>query len=167
MREKSAGIVLALAIIFFGLFWFHTDGFSGNVFTCGGALEFKAAAINTCDGLITPSTSPGGGNYDSVDLPLGTSYEVAARRTFLLAGVAVTIGATSTTLQFGYGDTHVENSVAAPASDVVLGEVQYPANAGLVLTSITGEVPAGKFPWARITGPSAWPSRVTLYGAER
>ena len=164
--ELVINTLLALAIIGFGLFWFHSDGFSGNVFTCG-ALELKAGAVDDCDGLLTPSAAANDGNYDSLDLPLGTSYSVATGRTFLLAGVSLTVGSTTTTVQFGYGDTHVEDSGPAPTNAVTLGVIQYPASAGLVVTSITGEVPAGKFPWVLVTGPATWPSRVTLYGVQR
>lgn len=166
MRFKEAGIAIGLLCILFAVLWWRTDAFGGTKVDVGSA-TISASDQAAVRQPISATSGATGGRYDSLDHPLGTDYVVTAARTFWVYGIVTSSDAAAITVTYGYGDTHVENSAAAPTNAVTLGEFYLPAGGGLERVPVTVSVPAGKYPWAQVTGPANWPSRVTMVGVER
>ena len=152
MDNKTAGVVILLAIAAFALAFLFTNAFTG-----------RASDVIS---LVTASEAVAGGSYDSVDSPVGTTYIAAGPLRFTSISLTAD-SATSTAVEFGYGTTHVEASTSTPASAVTLGAFTLPADSGLVTILLEVEVPGGRYPWVRVSGPATWPGRVTLLGVQR
>lgn len=168
MKSKAASVLIALGVAAFLIsVVFTTEGRFKPVIVTVGAAEIPEVDIDDIRHMVTASSGAAGGNYDSADAPVGTSYAVPTGSSFWIFATELTPGSTTTVVQVGYGSTHVENSVAAPADSVTLTEFTLPANGELQRVTDALEIPAGMFPWARISGPTTWPSRVRLFGVER
>lgn len=169
MRDKSLGIITALVIIAVLILWGATDGFRPDTITIG-SVELSGQRSGDVVTLIqaTSFESLVVNNFDSMDSPRGTSYQVPAGKTLYVYLINWTPNASSTTLWFGYGDNHVENSTTTPTNAVALftstGQVSgEPINASTLLA-----VPEGKYPAITFQdGAGAAPSGVMAYGLER
>ena len=152
MADKSLGTVVCIILIVAISIWFIADGWG-----LGG----------TDLHLINATSAPADGDYDSLDAPLGTTYQVTTGRTLELSSMALTAStSTDIVVTFGYGDVHVESTSTAPTGAVTLAIFTIPAAAGLERLPLNGEIPSAKYPWVQIAG-AAWPSQVLVDGVER
>ena len=162
MADKSLGvIVIVAAIVVFG--WLVPLVTWGSVTI--GDTTYRGVAPANAVSLIGATATTTDGYYDSLDRPLTTTYAVPTGRTLTLVRADVASTSTRTVLQIGYGDTHVENSAAAPTNPVTLYETNLPAAATYHQIPVELAMPAGKFPWMRTIG--AVGQRAVLVGIER
>jgi hypothetical protein len=103
--------------------------------------------------LVSSTTPVTGGRYDSLESPRGTDYQVPAGQTLYITnwiGTPQMASGSSFTLEIGYGDTAVNNSVAAPTTPIVVYAVSWRTADGPPVNRSTWiEVPAGKYPFVR------------------
>jgi len=163
MRNKSVGIVLAFGIIGFVLLFAVTDGFMAD-----GSLELGSMTTTYNSRLevvsaFTASTTVTDGYYDSFDSPGGTSYAVGSSRQFVVSEILANPAAADIRIDYGYGDTHVENSASAPTNAVFVGSVIIETGSGLNEIGIFMKVPSGKYPFVRQSGASSV-GHVTMLG---
>lgn len=101
--------------------------------------------------LINTQTSLDLNRYDSFDSPRGTSYQVPTGKTFYitkLQGSIMQAAGADVGIEVGYGDTHVEDSVAAPTNSTPVYLIKfYTINGVQVDLDVWIPIPAGKFPY--------------------
>ena len=168
MKSKAAGVAVALGLAAFFILWMQMNRFTKDDVTVG-ALGLSGGRSVEVITLINSSTStPVLGRYDSLDSPRSTNYTVPTGQSLYVYAVGWT-NATSTplTLLFGYGDTKVQNSAAAPTNLVVQYSATGQANGEPMLLPLTVAIPAGKIPVVFIAGTGSYPSDVMAYGVER
>jgi len=128
-----------------------------------GSAEIPSAARARIVALV--ATDSGGitdGNFDTFQSPAGTNYTVAASALLFITELTVGAGAAGVVVELGYGDDAVNDSASAPTNAVVLYDQTLGAAQALAELDIFAQVPAGKFPYARVTGAGAWTA--TAYG---
>lgn len=163
MRDFGTSL-LAVIMLVVASAYAVTGGFSGKTLQVG-SLNLRTDQLADTVTLVNATTGAATDNYDSADFPRGTDYSVPANRSLRIGAVQAsnpTSGAA--TVEIGYGDTHVENSVAAPTNSVLLGTWSLPASSTVTTIDTAVSVPAGKHPWVRVVGTGAWPSDVVLFG---
>ena len=168
MKSKGAGVAILFAFAAFVILWMQMDRFTEDDLTVG-ALGLSGGRSVEVITLINSSTStPVLGRYDSFDSPRSTNYTVPTGQSLYVYAIGWT-NATSTplTLLFGYGDTKVQNSAAAPTNLVVQYSATGQANGEPMLLPLTVAIPAGKIPVVYIGGTGNYPSDVMAYGVER
>lgn len=172
--------LLAVALLFLVLIWegaredYHnlfTDSGRGMLPTAWMALgmvllvswvfmearpDYELGAVSFTDvsetvALVSSASPIAAGNYDSLDSPRGTDYQVPAGQTLYIAqllGAPHTTAALDTTLSIGYGDTAVADSTSAPDALVIVFSTTYRAADGPPLpVEVFVPVPAGKYPF--------------------
>ena len=130
----------------------HGQGFP-RWYTVGAAEVEDPTLIKALVGTAAEIT---GARYDSFDSPRGTSYSVTAGKTLYISKVQGTVtvaeGSTST-IQIGYGDDHVENSAGAPTTAVaVWNTTAFFRGPQLIDIDVWIPIPAGKFPYVVAAG---------------
>lgn len=133
---------------------------TGGFFSTTKQVEVGSLTVSFQDEVnvdqpLTATTTITDGNFDSFDLPLGTSFVVDSSSQFVIGGFSLTSSTTEIRVDFGYGDTHVENSVSAPTNAVTLGSFVIIPASGLERVPVLVKVPAGKNPFVRVVGDAS------------
>ena len=163
MKNKTVGIVLSLLIIFFVAVWAQTRGLAGSTSVDVGSMTLSYRKTIEVQQPLTATTTITDGRFDSFDLPLGTSFIASATREFIIGGFTVNSSATDIRIDYGFGDTHVENSVGAPTNAVTQGSFVIQASAGLERVPVFVKVPVGKIPFVRVVGDAS-NGHITIIG---
>lgn len=121
------------------------------------ANKFRYGAIASDDitGLIFFTANCSNGNYDCLESPQGTNYQVTAGKTLKIIYMKMLGAGASTNIKFLYGDDAVDDGAGAPTNPVdltptltlLVGNTWYDFN--LLLS-----VPATKYPHITATGDS-------------
>lgn len=168
MKSKEAGAAIVLALAVFFILWMQMNRFTKDDLEVGGLHLSGGRSVEVITLINSSTSTPTLGRYDSLDSPRSTNYTVPTGESLYVYAVGWT-NATSTplTLLFGYGDTKVQNSAAAPTNLVVQYSATGQANGLPMLLTTTIRIPAGKIPVAYIGGTGSYPSDVMAYGVER
>lgn len=151
-------------IIAFVIIYAVTGGFfSSSITVAVGSMTVEFPRLVDVEQPVTATTTITDGNYDSFDEPLGTSFTASATKQFMVGGFSVTSPATDIQVDYGFGDTHVENSVLAPTNAVTLGSFVIPSGAGLERVPVFVRIPVGKHPFVRILGDAS-NGHITIIG---
>lgn len=151
-------------IIAFVIVYAVTNGFFASSITVAvGSMTVEFPATVNVEQPLTATTTITDGNYDSFDNPLGTSFTASATFEFIVGGFSVTSSATDIQIDYGFADTHVENSVSAPTNAVTIGSFVIPAGAGLERVPVLVTIPVGKHPFVRIAGDAS-NGHITMIG---
>ncbi len=143
------GIVLALVFIAADVL---TDGFSKSTVVEAGSMTIPFSGVIDVETALTASTTITDGNYDSFDLPLGTSFVGDPLLEFVIGGFSLTSSTSDIRIDYGFGTSHVENSVSAPSGLVIVGSFVIPAGAGLERVPVLWKLPIASHPFVRIVG---------------
>ena len=167
MKSREAGIALALVLIVLAVVWWRTDGIGGGL-ACGGRTLAAADAVR-CITLSTVTDGALGGRYDGTQQYLGLAFAVPAGQELVVTRLTTTADAAAPiTVIYGWGDSDVADSVAAPALARTAGGFTVPATGAAADGHRSHEavfiVPAGKYLWARMSGAANWPGRVQMVG---
>lgn len=142
LRQSGlVGIVLVLLIVGFA-------ATQQGKYQAGGV---EVHSSNDIVALTSSTNTVDAGNYDTLESPRGTDYQVPAGTTFV-----VTLLTASGTGDIGYGDDAVSDSASPPTNAVTVctfigsGEVWCP-------------IPSDKFPFVRVDTAGA----VSAVGVER
>ncbi len=151
-------------IIAFVIIYAVTGGFfSSSITVAVGSMTVEFPTVVNVQQPLTATTTITDGNYDSFDEPLGTSFTASSTEAFMIGGFSLTSSATDIQVDYGYGDTHVENSVSAPTNAVTLGSFVIPSGAGLERVPVFVKIPVDKHPFVRITGDTS-NGHITIIG---
>lgn len=155
-------VILMFAVIYIPDIrpWF-ARGAEGTV-TIGSAEVSGERRSRIVSLVATDAAGVTDGRYDTLQAPAGTDYQVPAGQTLITSSIDVGAGAAGVIVEAGYGDDAVNNSAAAPTTSVSLYEQTLGIAGGLAELNTYLEIPAGKFPWLRVTGAGAW--RATAAG---
>ena len=114
-----------------------------------GSAETRDPTLLKC--LINTQTQLDLNRYDSFDSPRGTSYQVPTGKTLYITKVQGSIlqaAGADVGIEVGYGDTHVEDSVAAPTNVIPIYLTKFFTINGLQLDlDVWIPIPTGKFPY--------------------
>ena len=167
MFSKDKGIVVVLIGIVLGLLFIVsdsvTDGFHNTTIVEAGSMSIPFTGIIDVETALTASTTITDGNYDSFDSPLGTSFVGDSVKEFTVGGFSLTSSTTDIRIDYGFGTSHVENSVSAPTDDVIVGSFVIPASSGLERVPVFWKVPVNAHPFVRVVGSDS-NGHVTLIG---
>lgn len=128
-----------------------------NFFKVGSGATDNPSNIVT----ITAPTSKGTADYETMEFPVGTDYQVPSGKTLYITKLIVSANAASADFAIGYGDTGVANGVTAPTNFVqITPNRMYPFKYvnGSGSSGVTTEhdvwipIPQLKFPCARSNG---------------
>ncbi len=115
-------------------------------------------------GICTLGATLGANVYQTLGFPFGTGYAVTAGKTLYITEVFFHNDAGARQIYFGYGDTDVDDSVAAPTNAVQIGGNLAILTANVVYKhDVFIPVPATKYPFFWATGSNAY---VTALGVE-
>ncbi len=151
---SGVGIAVIFAILAFAVIWVgdirggQIPGRTGVTFNIGGITLDLPDAQGRITTLVNPTLNIASGRYDSLDSPLGTDFIVPADREFHVTDGDMPHDPPESVISFGWGDTHVENSVAAPTNDVIAFRISLDDNSPDEF-SMHVIVPAGKYPFVR------------------
>ena len=130
-----------------------------------GSIETRN--ITEARALVSSQDLVGSSRYDTLERPRGTDYQVpAGKKLYLgkLLGIPVVASTGTCTLDIGYGDDAVANSVSAPTNAKVVVTFTVPGGTDRKIEiDLFGEVPAGKYPYGYGTDASF---QFTLLGIE-
>lgn len=164
MKSKGLGIAISFVIIAFVIVYAVTNGFfSSSITVAAGSMTIEFPSIVNVQQPLTATTTITDGNYDSFDEPLGTSFTASSTKEFIIGGLSVTASATDLQVDYGFGDSHVENSVSAPTNAVTLGSFVIPAGAGLERVPVFVKIPVDKHPFVRVQGDTS-NGHITIIG---
>lgn len=121
---------------------------TGVTFELGGINLNLADAQGRITTLLNPTLNLGNGRYDSLDSPLGTDFIVPAGFEFHVTDGDMPHDPPESVISFGWGDTHVENSIAAPTNSVIAFRITLDDGSPHEFTMHV-IVPAGKYPFVR------------------
>ena len=105
------------------------------------------AGIKTCAGYAQS------GNYTTLQMPIGTFYQVALDKIYSIGEIHYNGDTVGSDVQIGYGDTSVNNSAVPPTNNVNLTDLLpiEVANRAFI-DEIYLEILAGKYPYIRAIG---------------
>lgn len=104
------------------------------------------------------------GNYDSLQSPEGTFYQVPVGKTFIITKISWQTDTAGGGLQLGYGDNSRDNNPVSPTNAKYMTPYMYVISASeLREQSVYIEIPAQKYPFILgITGTE----RILVQGVE-
>ncbi len=166
MSQKGLGIAIAFTIISFVILVAFTGGFGR--FVKNTQVNAGSMTLNTTDGIqafqpITATTTITDGNFDSFDFPLGTTFAGDPVQEFVIGGFSLTSSTTEIRVDFGYADSHVENSVSAPTLAVIQGSFVILPGSGLERVPVLVKIPIDKHPFVRVVGDAS-NGHITIIG---
>jgi len=123
---SALGVGVIFGILAFAVIWVgdirggQIPGRTGLVFDLGSITLDLADAQTRINVMVNPTAALMVDNYDSFDSPLGTDFIVAAGMEFHITAADLPHDNPRALFSIGYGDTHVEDSAAAPTNAVIL-----------------------------------------------
>ncbi len=156
MFSKDKGIAIVLIGIILALLFiatdFLTDGFSKTTLVEVGSITAPFSGVLSVDTALTASTTITDGRYDSFDSPLGTSFVGDPVNIFVVGGFSLTSSSADIRVDYGFGTTHVENSIAPPAGLVIVGSFVIPTASGIERIPVLWKIPVNTHPVVRVSG---------------
>jgi len=86
----------------------------------GKVIKFGTIALDEFTGIKSISGSVTDNNYDSLEVPVGTKYQVPADKIFRIGLILYCSEKAPTKISIGYGDTAVTDSAVAPVNPVTI-----------------------------------------------
>jgi hypothetical protein len=157
MFSKDKGVIASLVGIFiliaFIIAMQETSGFRKTSIYHLGNAEIPFVDHIEVYQPFTATNAISTGNYESFDFPLGVDYFVPIGNVFVIGEIVGSASTNDLHVQYGYGDTHVTNSVSSPTNPVVLGSFTI-LSSGIQdhhQPTLT-HVPEGKYPFVNVLG---------------
>ena len=143
MRE---GLPMVLLVLAAGLL----------VWISGAAGRLNAENPGAMVALVNSQDILTANSYDSFESPRGTDYQVPAGQTIYitnLLGFPHSPASTSEHFHIGYGDTAVNDSVAAPTNAIIVCDYSWESADGPPApVPMFCPIPAGKYPFVQPSG---------------
>ena len=117
------------------------------------AIRIGTIAIDTDVGIDTKSANASSGNYDSLEKPVGTKYQVPVGKVFKIGKVIFAGSSVNAKCTIGYADTPVDDDSTPPTNPVeLLPLIPVDVAKKLINVEIFIKIPAEKYPYIRASG---------------
>ena len=150
MRFYDGVTLIALAVLVGAVGWFVLG--PTQRYPVGGLTTDNIANVV----VMTTSATITDGNYDTLQSPQGTAYQVTETRTLLIGSVVgEPLGGVgmAAILELGCGTSAVQDSATPPADPVVLYSITWETNlAPPVERRVYTTCAAGQYPWVHMAG---------------
>ena len=116
-------------------------------------IRLGSLATDELAGLMTLGAYAASGNYSSFEQPVGTAYQVAGGKQFIVTKIGTTGKNEAVEINIGYGDNAVSDSAVEPTNPVYLLPAIPNAVANQIYESgVVLYVPEGKYIFMQPTG---------------
>jgi hypothetical protein len=131
-----------------------TNAFQGNPEAEIGQVTIPANNFSALTTLVNRTEDATGGNYDSLDSPRGSTFSTADSL-FRILSFHFDPNTAGATVEIGYGDDAVTDSVAPPTANQVVFSQTLSGTASAT-TPVFIPIPRNTVPYARVSGVATW-----------
>jgi hypothetical protein len=149
MSRMTPYLLAASTILLLGLFWLQV----GRVGSYSAGASLTTDRSGTLQ-LVNSASVITDGNYDTFESPRGTDFQVPTGQTLTIAAWLAGLQTTGAdaALEIGHGSTAVSNSASPPTDPIIVFSIPYRTSGGLNGQPLLAEIPAGRYPFVRVTG---------------
>lgn len=111
------------------------------------ALRIGSAVSDDASDFIVFTTGQLAADYDTLESPSGTNYQVTAGKTLYIVKIQFIPAGANGKITLSYGDDAVDASATPPTNEVVLIDQLWGLTAGVVYEwDVLAAIPAAKYP---------------------